>query len=81
MFNVFNGHKPLKNLKSWGSPSLGMLPSENALVFVDNHDTQRNSGGLNYKTARNYKVKHTPVYTPSPIIFGMFNHILGRFRL
>ncbi|XP_026735020.1 alpha-amylase 2-like isoform X2 [Trichoplusia ni] len=56
MFNVFNGHKPLKNLKSWGSPSLGMLPSENALVFVDNHDTQRNTGGLNYKTARNYKV-------------------------
>lgn len=54
--SVFNGRKPLKYLRNWGTSSLGMLPSKSALVFVDNHDTQRNSDGLNYKTATNYKV-------------------------
>ncbi|XP_073813469.1 alpha-amylase 2-like [Musca autumnalis] len=40
---TFRGKKPLKSLKNWG-PEWNMLPSEDAIVFVDNHDNQRGHG-------------------------------------
>lgn len=51
---VFRGLKPLKDLKNWG-PAWGFMSSEDALVFVDNHDNQRGhgAGGANILTFRN----------------------------
>lgn len=54
--SVFRGEKPLKSLVSWGSTTTGMLPNGYALVFVDNHDTQRNDDVLTYKNETLYKV-------------------------
>lgn len=55
---AFRGHNELKWLKSWG-PEWEMLPSKDALVFVDNHDNQRENGAggteiLNYKFRKMY---------------------------
>lgn len=55
---VFRGKNELKWLKTWG-PEWGLLPSEYALVFVDNHDNQRGHGAggediLTYKKRREY---------------------------
>ena len=37
----------------------GFIPHGDALVFVDNHDTQRDGGPiLTYKTSKLYKVRH-----------------------
>ncbi|XP_045772516.1 alpha-amylase-like [Maniola jurtina] len=52
--NVFRGQNAMKWLKSWG-PQWGLSPSETALVFIDNHDTQRSNDVLTYKEARAYK--------------------------
>ncbi|KAM3962660.1 LOW QUALITY PROTEIN: alpha-amylase 4N [Aphomia sociella] len=51
--NVFRGNNPLKWLVTW--EKWGLSPSETALVFIDNHDTQRNGNVLTYKEARAYK--------------------------
>lgn len=56
--NVFRGGRPLTDLKMWGD-KMGLLRSRDALVFVDNHDTQRGDGAgggtiLNYKTRKLY---------------------------
>lgn len=56
----FRGDAPLKELINWGS-SFGFLPSEDSLVFVDNHDNQRGHGAggneiLTYKDAKLYKM-------------------------
>lgn len=56
--NVFRGGQPLTYLKNWGD-KMGLLKSKDALVFVDNHDTQRGNaaGGhtiLNYKNRKLY---------------------------
>ncbi|XP_076240165.1 alpha-amylase 1-like [Calliopsis andreniformis] len=55
--NSFRGNNLLKWFANWG-PAWGLLPSQDALVFVDNHDTQRNSGPsvLTYKAAKLYKM-------------------------
>lgn len=53
--NVFRGKNPLKWLMSWGD-SWGLAPGDTALVFIDNHDTQRAFDVLTYKEARAYKV-------------------------
>ncbi|XP_030846564.1 alpha-amylase B-like [Strongylocentrotus purpuratus] len=41
-------------------PRWGMMPSENAIVFVENHDNQRNHGGggdiLSFEEPREYKI-------------------------
>lgn len=51
---AFNGGIDLKALINWG-PAWGMLPSEQAFVFVDNHDNQRGGGDiLTYKSAQRY---------------------------
>lgn len=55
---AFRGHNELKWLKSWG-PVWGLLPSKDALVFVDNHDNQRGHGAggaeiLTYKLRKMY---------------------------
>ena len=43
----FNGS--ISNLKTFGS-SWGLLPSSDELVFVENHDTERNGSTLSYKS-------------------------------
>lgn len=48
---AFRGGNMLKWLKSWGS-DWGMLPTNDSLVFVDNHDNQR-SGGPDILTHKN----------------------------
>lgn len=53
---VFRGHNALKWLVNWG-PGWGLAPSDTALVFIDNHDTQRINDVLTYKESRAYKVK------------------------
>lgn len=55
--NAFKGNNQLKWLISWG-PQWSMLPSSDALVFVDNHDNQRGSSGtiLTYKQPKKYKM-------------------------
>ncbi|XP_052747663.1 alpha-amylase 4N-like isoform X2 [Galleria mellonella] len=52
--NVFRGNNPLKWLVSWGE-QWELLPSDSALAFIDNHDTQRTGNALTYKEARAYK--------------------------
>ncbi|XP_034951009.1 alpha-amylase 2-like [Chelonus insularis] len=52
------GKNPLKWFKSFGE-SWGMLPNNDALVFIDNHDNQRGyeSGPvINYKQSKLYKM-------------------------
>lgn len=49
----FSGKDDLKWLKTFGE-SWSLLPSHLAVVFVNNHDTQRSDGVMNYKTRRNY---------------------------
>lgn len=54
--NAFKGNNPLKWLINWGEP-WALLPSNEALVFIDNHDTQRNSKSiLTYKDSKLYKM-------------------------
>lgn len=52
---AFNGRNQLKWLKSWG-PEWGLLPSQDAFVFVDNHDNQRSGDTdiLTYKSRQPY---------------------------
>lgn len=55
---AFRGKNKLKWLKNWGS-EWGFLPSDYALVFVDNHDNQRGHGAggedvLTFKKRREY---------------------------
>ncbi|XP_053682119.1 alpha-amylase 2-like [Sabethes cyaneus] len=57
---AFRGGNQLKWLKNWG-PEWGFLPSDRALVFVDNHDNQRGHGAggadiLTYKQSKGYKM-------------------------
>ncbi|XP_072766716.1 alpha-amylase 1 [Anoplolepis gracilipes] len=54
--NAFRGNNLLKWFVSWGEP-WGLLPSQDALVFIDNHDTQRsNPNILTYKSSKLYKM-------------------------
>ncbi|KAK7792215.1 hypothetical protein R5R35_000495 [Gryllus longicercus] len=58
--NVFRGHNAMKWLKNFGS-EWGLLPSGDALVFVDNHDNQRGHGAggptiITHKEPRLYKM-------------------------
>ncbi|KAF5306201.1 hypothetical protein FQR65_LT07478 [Abscondita terminalis] len=57
---VFRGYDKLAYLQNWGT-SWGFLPSEDALIFIDNHDNQRGHGAggsniLTYKTPKQYKM-------------------------
>jgi alpha-amylase len=49
----FTGNDDLKWLSGFGE-KWDLLPSKLAVVFVSNHDSQRNSGTLTYKMRRNY---------------------------
>lgn len=54
--NSFRGNNLLKWFVNFGEP-WGLLPTKDALVFVDNHDTQRdNAAILTYKLPKIYKV-------------------------
>lgn len=52
---AFNGRNQLKWLRNWG-PEWGLLPSQDAFVFVDNHDNQRSDDPdiLTYKSRQHY---------------------------
>jgi alpha-amylase len=57
---LFGGKNALTHLNNWGEP-WSMLPSADALIFVDNHDNQRGHGAggadiLTYKSAKQYKM-------------------------
>lgn len=53
--NVFRGNNAMKWLISWGE-QWGLSLSESALIFIDNHDTQRSNDVLTYKESKIYKV-------------------------
>jgi alpha-amylase len=55
---TFRSKKPLHDLLKWG-PAKGFLPSKDAIVFVDNHDNQRENGPggndiISFKDKRQY---------------------------
>lgn len=57
---IFRGMETLHQLKDL--PSRGLLPSNDALVMIDNHDNQRGHGAggatiLTYKDKKLYKVR------------------------
>lgn len=52
---AFTGNNLLKWFVSWGEP-WSFLPTKDAVVFVDNHDTQRGSNALTYKSSKLYKM-------------------------
>jgi alpha-amylase len=51
----FNGN--IANLRTFGQ-SWGMEPSGKSVVFVANHDTERNGSTLSYKSGVNYTLAH-----------------------
>ena len=56
-----NGHTALTYLQTFGS-AWNMLPSDKALVFIDNHDNQRgHGGGGNIITYKHPRVSIIPV--------------------
>lgn len=59
--NALNGHNLLKWFVSWGE-AWNLLPSKDALVFIDNHDTQRGHANiLTYKQSKLYKVRYLEI--------------------
>uniref|UniRef100_A0A224XMS8 Alpha-amylase n=1 Tax=Panstrongylus lignarius TaxID=156445 RepID=A0A224XMS8_9HEMI len=53
---AFRGKNLLKWFRNFG-PAWNLMPSKFALVFIDNHDTQRSGGDiLTYKDSRKYKM-------------------------
>jgi alpha-amylase len=57
---LFRGNNRLTHMINWGE-GWGFLPSQDALVFVDNHDNQRGHGAgggdvLTHKLGKNYKM-------------------------
>lgn len=52
---MFQGNDKLTYLDSWGS-KWDFLSNGVAVVFVDNHDTQREEGKLIYKKSKQYKM-------------------------
>jgi len=57
---LFRGYNRLKYMHNWGQ-EWAFLPSQKALVFVDNHDNQRGHGAggadiLTYKNSKQYKM-------------------------
>ncbi|XP_011700976.1 PREDICTED: alpha-amylase 2 [Wasmannia auropunctata] len=54
--NSLKGRNLLKWFGNWGE-AWGLLPSQDALVFIDNHDTQRGHPDiLTYKSSKLYKM-------------------------
>ncbi|XP_018351449.1 PREDICTED: alpha-amylase-like [Trachymyrmex septentrionalis] len=54
--NALNGKNQLKWFANWGE-AWGLLPSQDAVVFIDNHDTQRGHPEiLTYKSSKKYKM-------------------------
>ncbi|XP_063239712.1 alpha-amylase-like [Bacillus rossius redtenbacheri] len=55
--NAFQGNNPIKYFKNFGT-AWGFAASDDSLVFVDNHDTQRTGGSeiITYKSPRLYKM-------------------------
>lgn len=52
---AFNGRNQLRWLRNWG-PEWSLLPSQDAFVFVDNHDNQRSGDSdiLTHKSRQRY---------------------------
>ncbi|XP_043271107.1 alpha-amylase A-like [Venturia canescens] len=80
--NALKGNNPLKWFQSFGE-TWGLLPSRDALVFIDNHDNQRGSGGggniLTHKSSKLYKMAVAfmlahPYGTPRVMSSFAFDH-------
>ncbi|RIX27863.1 alpha-amylase [Amnibacterium setariae] len=82
LFNAFksydDGQKPrndgnIGSLAVFGEAS-GLLPSANELVFVQNHDTERNGSSLNYKDPNNLIATHFMLAYPygTPQVYSGF---------
>lgn len=52
--NIINGKAPLSTLINWG-PAMGFLPHQQALVFIDSHDGQRDRKLLGANQLISYK--------------------------
>jgi alpha-amylase len=46
----------LADLEQFTSSSLGLMPADKAVVFVENHDTQRDAGGIGYRDGDAYRL-------------------------
>lgn len=57
--NALKGNNMLKWFVNWGV-EWNLIKSTDAVVFIDNHDTQRGDETLNYKSSRLYKVRNSP---------------------
>lgn len=82
--SAFRGQDPLDKFKNWGTGHYGLLPSEDALVMVDNHDNQRGHGAggatiLTYKNYREYKVLLHLLNNPRPIKFTFLLFFIDGF--
>ncbi|XP_046616877.1 alpha-amylase 2-like [Neodiprion virginianus] len=53
--NCFEGNNDLRWLTNWGE-DWGLISSDDAFVFIDNHDTQRSDDVLTYKSSKAYKM-------------------------
>ncbi|XP_046422137.1 alpha-amylase 2-like [Neodiprion fabricii] len=53
--NCFQGNNDLRWLTNWGE-DWDLMSSDDAFVFVDNHDTQRGGSVLTYKSSKAYKM-------------------------
>lgn len=52
---IFQDEGQLESLESFGE-SWGLMPNDNAVVFIDNHDTQRGEAPLTYKDGNIYEL-------------------------
>ena len=50
-----NGQK-LADLRAFTERSAGLMPSDKAVVFLENHDSQRDPGGLGYRDGDAYRL-------------------------
>lgn len=66
--NAMLRRNELRWFSNWGE-AWSLLPSHDALVFIDNHDTQRSSGDipLTYKNSKLYKVRESSLASRLPV--------------
>lgn len=48
----------LADLETFSAGSWGIVPDDKAVVFVENHDTQRDGGGIGYRDGVVYRLAH-----------------------
>uniref|UniRef100_A0A1I8PLT6 alpha-amylase n=1 Tax=Stomoxys calcitrans TaxID=35570 RepID=A0A1I8PLT6_STOCA len=73
---ILNGKVPLSSLINWG-PAMGFLPHEDALIFIDSHDTQR---GLPRDLGTNHLITHKQRQKYIMANALMLSHPYGRIK-